>query len=720
MQRTWNESSLRRSLPRRNRRRSRRLCSSVEVQLPLDSSGPESVARYVLFVLFAAATVIVVVAPGALLLRTRPCRNLSGCYSLQRDLLASIDNRVPPCDDFYWHVCSGWDRQYATTRGQTASWYEEVFMDVFLWKIMQRIVPKTPVKTLDKAASMLLHCVKDSGHHGGEALRHFLQEVGLSWPHRSPATREQLLDSLVVLSLDIGMPTLLKFVVGRHLSRPTENTLYMSLDRRYELWSQDIDRLHGRGALSRYLRRGAEVVGGLGGSYSIMIEDVLTTHEDLWTFVQHSYNTYTAPRYVNLSDPELRRAINGHLPDDSQLWADDEVVDLHPGIFDSIDESYLRVDGHRERFKLFLGAYLVWTLSPFLSSHLHKAMLADMGRVDSALARRSRQCFETISHVMPLASWTLQADLVGDTRFAWSVVGFILRALNHYVTSYSQSAGAAVASTTAYMKINALNMSSTWPMLDKVYAFVPGETINGSYFDRYRRVAHAAVLRNKQSLRSPRQNIYHLPGVSHEIVYRLLVAREVPVSYASLSPPLSVPGHALAVPLATVGIPATNHVLALLYMDLYSDHHFQPHSEEKMKQILGLPLYNDMTNFGESLKIRVNGTAEAQTLTLQERYDIMKSSIATLAAVHVIEKHYTELAKAVWLPAATSFPGIPDSKLLFLLTCFMNCGSTGRLHFLKRTYCNIALPAVPSFLRVFHCPPGSRLVTNFKWRSPME
>ncbi|XP_075547474.1 neprilysin-1-like [Dermacentor variabilis] len=284
MQRTWNESSLRRSLPRRSRRRSRRLCSSAEVAF--DSSGPESVTRYVLFVLFAAATVIVVVAPGALLLRTRPCRNLSGCYSLQRDLLASIDNRVPPCDDFYWHVCGGWDRQYATTRGQTASWYEEVFMDVFLWKIMQRIVPKTPVKTLDKAASMLLHCVKDSGNHGGEALRHFLQEVGLSWPHRSPATREQLLDSLVVLSLDIGMPTLLKFVVGRHLSRPTENSLYMSLDRRYELWSQDIDRLHGRGALSRFLRRGAEVIGGLGGSYSTMIEDVLTTHEDLWSFVQ--------------------------------------------------------------------------------------------------------------------------------------------------------------------------------------------------------------------------------------------------------------------------------------------------------------------------------------------------------------------------------------------------------------------------------------------------
>ncbi|XP_054926960.1 uncharacterized protein [Dermacentor andersoni] len=347
-------------------------------------------------------------------------------------------------------------------------------------------------------------------------------------------------------------------------------------------------------------------------------------------------------------------------------------------------------------------------------------MLADMGRVDSALARRSRECFETISHVMPLASWTLQADLIGDTRFAWGVVGAILRALNHYVSSYSQSAGAAVASATAYMKINALNMSSTWPMLDKVYAFVPGETINGSYFDRYRRVAHAAVLRNKQSLRSPRQNIYHLPGVSHEVVYRLLVAREVPVSYASLSPPLSLPGHALAVPLATVGIPATNHVLALLYMDFYSDDHFQPHSEEKMKAILGWPLYNDMTNFGETIRIRVNGTAEAWTLTLQERYDIMKSSIATLSAVHVIEKHYAELAKAVWLPATTSFPGIPESKLLFLLTCFMNCGSTGRLHFLKRTYCNIALPAVPSFLRAFHCSPGSQLVTNFKWRNPME
>ncbi|KAL1441585.1 hypothetical protein MTO96_008548 [Rhipicephalus appendiculatus] len=675
MQRTLNESSLRRFLPRLSRQASTRLRSIARIRLPIDFSGADNVPRYVLFVLFGVTMVsaALVVVPTALLLRSRPCSRLGGCYSLQRELLASIDSSVPPCDDFYRHVCSGWDRRYATTRGEPASWYKEIFMDIFLWKLMQRTVPPTPVKAMDKAASMLLHCVKETGYHGGETLRDFLQDVGLSWPHKSSASREQLLDSLVMLSLDVGMPTLWKFVVGRHPARPTENALYMSLDRRYDLWSQDVDRLSARGALSRYLRRGAEVVGGLGGSYSVMIEDVLATHEDLLTFVQHSWNTYTTVRYLNLSDAELRRAINGHLPDDSQLWTDDEVVDLHPGVFESIDEMYLRVDGQRERFKQFLGAYLVWTLSPFVSSQLDKAMIADMGRVDSAQARRSRECFETISHVMPLVSWKLQNDLVGDVRFVWGVLHSVVHSLRHFIASYNEWMDARIAATTAHLKVNALNMSSTWAMLDIMYAFVPGGDKKGSYFDRYRRIAHAAASLHKQSLRAPRQNTYHLPGVSHEINYRLLVTREVP-----------------------------------------------KYSSKHMEMALGPHLYADTVTFRKSVRSYANHTTKTMTLTKQESNDILRNSLAMLSAVHAVEGHYEELTRDVWVPTTKSFPGVPASRLLFLLTCFMNCGASGRLHFLKKLLCNAGLPTVPSFPRVFQCRPGDQMRSNFTWREAVH
>lgn len=223
--------------------------------------------------------------------------------------------------------------------------------------LLQRDIPKWPKKALDKACSMLVHCVQKSGSESSGALQGFLLEVGLSWPLKSPSTRQQLLESLVTLSLDFGLPTLWNIVAGRHLLLPTQNTLYMSLDSRFHEWSQDVQLLRRKGNLRNYLRRCAEVVGGKGESYSTMITDVLTTHRQLANIVQLTWTSYKRPLYVRLDDPELRRAINGHLPDDSQLWVTDEVVDLQPGMFDALDKGHLRIDGKRDRFKQFLALH---------------------------------------------------------------------------------------------------------------------------------------------------------------------------------------------------------------------------------------------------------------------------------------------------------------------------------------------------------------------------
>ncbi|KAH9377912.1 hypothetical protein HPB48_000878 [Haemaphysalis longicornis] len=118
------------------------------------------------------------------------------------------------------------------------------------------------------------------------SLREFLLEVGLSWPVKGRSTRQQLLESLVTLSLDFGMPALWNIVAGRHLLVPTQNTLYMSLDSRFHEWSADVQLLGRKGNLLKYLRRCAEVVGGKGESYSGMITDVLTTHVQLAKIVK--------------------------------------------------------------------------------------------------------------------------------------------------------------------------------------------------------------------------------------------------------------------------------------------------------------------------------------------------------------------------------------------------------------------------------------------------
>ncbi|XP_077483048.1 neprilysin-like [Amblyomma americanum] len=263
--------------------------SSGDLPPPTDRSSLRSAPLYVGFVVATASltSVALFVAPAMLFARAGHCRKPGGCYSLERDLMESIDSSVHPCDDLYRHVCHGWNKRENET--SPIKKYSARFKDMFLWNLLKRTIPRKPRTALDKASSMLLHCIKEGtepASKGGEPLRKFLLDVGLSWPQKSAANRQQLLDLLVKLSLDLGMPTLWKFSIGRHPSKPTENTLYMALDTRYTGWSSDLKRLEARDALHRHLRRAAEVVGGIGKSYSGMIEDVLTTHEQFKKVLQ--------------------------------------------------------------------------------------------------------------------------------------------------------------------------------------------------------------------------------------------------------------------------------------------------------------------------------------------------------------------------------------------------------------------------------------------------
>ncbi|KAK8764670.1 hypothetical protein V5799_032724 [Amblyomma americanum] len=417
---------------------------------------------------------------------------------------------------------------------------------------------------------------------GGEPLRKFLLDVGLSWPQKSAANRQQLLDLLVKLSLDLGMPTLWKFSIGRHPSKPTENTLYMALDTRYTGWSSDLKRLEARDALHRHLRRAAEVVGGIGKSYSGMIEDVLTTHEQFKKVLQHGRARYRVPGYVNLSDYDLRLAINGHLPDDSQLWIDDTIVDMQPGLFSAIDKKHLRDDAALRRFKLYLGAYLVWAVSPVLASHLDHAMHVDMGHQLPALKRKTRDCLASVSHLMPLVIWKVQSDYVKNQSRAWHVLSLLVRSAVKIIRAYSAELAAQATEATSHLAINALNMTVTWSTLDQIYDFIPADAGNGSYFDHYRRAAQAAMRVWKKSLRRPQLSFYHLPGTAREAAYRILVIREVTISFAYLVPPMMVPDHPLAVSLATMGTQMASDVQVLLQTILLYDDQFSVRGTARM------------------------------------------------------------------------------------------------------------------------------------------
>ncbi|KAK8760964.1 hypothetical protein V5799_027768, partial [Amblyomma americanum] len=409
---------------------------------------------------------------------------------------------------------------------------------------------------------------------GEEKIRAYLRELDLPWPSSTEATRPQLLDILVRASLQFGMPVVWAFYVGRHPSRPSENTIYMTLEPRCIEWIRDIEALLARGKADDYLRRCAEIVGGLGQSYSTMIRDVLDTHFDIADLVRAFWSDTAVPQFHNLNDPDLRRAVNGYLPDESQLWPADEIVNLQPELFARLNATLLSKEGLRKGFKVFLGAHIVWMLSPMLSRYLTSAMLADMGLGSSEENHRILKCIQALEAMTPMVKWQMNLGAQEDTTITWNIMRLILRSISAWARVYGEATENQVLGAMAGVVINAFNMTSTWDMIDKAFIYLPNKT-DSSFFNAYRRAAEVTVAFFKQSLRQPEHSIYHVPGICMVRLYRLLVGRELILENYLTSSPLYKPWYPKSVPAAIAGTRLAEQIYEILWFTFYYNDRYQ-------------------------------------------------------------------------------------------------------------------------------------------------
>ncbi|KAH6926586.1 hypothetical protein HPB50_019827 [Hyalomma asiaticum] len=657
-----------------------------------DSSHAGCWFRYTSFVLgvVVVASSALFTAPVVFLARIGSCQR--GCFSLEHDLKA--------------HVCSGWDSKQ-DHHFTPLDKYNTAFARSVVKAMLLEKIPALSRKAKGKAARFMLRCLGQFHHRSISSLKEFLVDLGLPWPHRSPATRPQLLDIIVRASLHFGIPLFWAFYIGRHPQRPLENTIYMTLDENFKHWAHQVHALVARGKESEYLRRGAEIIGGEGQSYSFMIQHVLQAHTDIYKLVMRFAGTRVMPQFYNLTDSDIRRALNGYLPDDSQFWPEDEILNLQPSFFTNLDGTYLSLGANQERFKLFLGAYAVWLLSPIASDYLTSSLLDDLGQTKAEASYRYFKCFEALESIMPLVRFQLHRAAHDDIDRVRNIAHLSMRSFSKCLGSYGESVQKHASTVLSQLGLNAFNMTITWRMLDGTYAYLRSGRKVPSFFDLYRKAAMATASYFARSLRRPGNSIFHVPGISTIQQYRLLVNREVVMKYFLTTSPLYGTWEPATVLSALFATLMSMQLASYIRFVMYYSNRFQRYPLEELGPDAN-QLYNDVDRM---MVLTRTSLPNASIHEVREVYDL---SFAAHAASYIPKMPEWQRSSANGRRSTS----LEKDRLFFYLVCFSQCGTVNRERLRKMAACNVALPAVPLFRKAFKCHPRHPLVMNFTWPEP--
>ncbi|CAN7937400.1 unnamed protein product [Ixodes hexagonus] len=431
------------------------------------------------------------------------CRRDSVCTSLENDLRLSRDHSVHPCDDFYQHVCGGWDRipnrKYFTPFVK----YEVPFNERRIMSFLRQRIPPKPRTSMQKASLLLLSCLSQpSGTHTAGLLTSYLRSLKLPWPHKSPSSRQELLNIMAHASLGYALPAVWAFHIGRNPETASENTLYLDLSERTGPFIGAIHVLETKGTAKDFLRLCAELIGGTGQSYSSMIEDVLAIHRKFSKLMPRFWNAMGLPTYMDMSDEHLRRAINGHLPDNSQLWKSDKILSFQHVLFQRFDKEFLQDKMERERFKLYLATFIVWDLSPLASRYLTFRMMQAMRNPKFTHDYIADRCLYSIVWIMPMLSWKMQDDLIHDKDSAFQALKHAKQSFEKYGLKYGEAARSLISQETEQVTMNCLNTTLTSEIVDEAYSVLTVRR-SGHFFDNFLEATSSSVAFFKDSLRKP-------------------------------------------------------------------------------------------------------------------------------------------------------------------------------------------------------------------------
>ncbi|KAL1441269.1 hypothetical protein MTO96_008690 [Rhipicephalus appendiculatus] len=295
-----------------------------------------------------------------------------GCFEATTTLGSSLqDARGDPCEDFYGFVCGGWQRSNPVSANHFQALQQRVALAAIVSLMLE---DGDGPKLTHRVARLFQRCAQlaFNEQHRLDELRAFLARFNLSWPKSQPRSKLDILDTLVALSLDWGVPVFFHLSVDAYFKRRGLRILHFGSNPYLLEWFVTRNTLQEKGTLLAYFNR-ASVLLLDNRVLSAVVPSLMDPRPDF----DMEYVTFRQLDFItgpDLSAAEWLQTVNQHLPID--LGLDDEIFVMNRRLLQLL--AWL-VAGFDDPSALL--SYITWHvarhLAPMTSYPLSFAQFAD-------------------------------------------------------------------------------------------------------------------------------------------------------------------------------------------------------------------------------------------------------------------------------------------------------------------------------------------------------
>ncbi|XP_077565061.1 endothelin-converting enzyme 1-like [Haemaphysalis longicornis] len=660
-----------------------------------------------------------------------------GCFEASASLASSLrDAKGDPCEDFYGYVCGGWQRANPAATNHFQALQQRVAQAAIVSLMLEDSEGPQPTQRVARLFQRCAQLAFNEQHRLGD-LRAFLARFNLSWPESQPRTKLEVLDTLVGLSLDWGVPVLFHLNVDAHFKRRGFRMLHFSSNPYLLEWFVSRNALHERSALVGYFDRVSVILNGSEACRDT-VEKVLSLDNRVLSAVVPSVMN---PRpgfdleYVSFRDlgsltspymsgAEWLEVVNQHLP--VELGMDDEVFVMNRRLLQLL--AWL-VAGFEDTGALL--SYITWHvvrhLAPMTSYPLSHAQFADYSGFPShtgsshvaTLGSMLGRCYVDVDSSLPFSfarvftrRW-LPKSAVANVSAMLSGIRVMANSTMAALSWMDEQTkgGAFEKLATLRSIVGSPEAVSSEKALLQLYPYVPD--LRGSYLDMALALHRAELAYAKSFLRanSSAVDVVNVPLTLVNAFY-LPIYHVVVIPAAILYPPFYVASYPAAYNHGSLG-----HVLGhelshafdpeagLYAQDGLRHDWWTPASRRMFERKLDClrRLYNQIPWSGG-----VNFGDHALSENFADSGGMLKAYRAFRATAAAIQEPSDEIDVE-----PQGLGSLSAEQLFFVSSCFKWCSKDEKQspgwYSPPRMRCNVPLLNMPEFAEAFTCSAGTTM-----------